>query len=613
MTLSSKHDLRRRIPVISLLVALLAACSTPAPEQQVAAPSAVTTPAPTINAFFVEFTDRWMRRLPQQATQAGYFSGAEQLALDRELAPQTAEFRRETVALAREGLEALARFDTSIMSPIERESAAVMRWQLQMMVDSEPYADYQFPLNQFSGVNVQLPSLLTVVHPLSSARDADSYLARLALFETRMGEARARAEELGQRGILPPRFILDSTLAQMQKFISTPPAENPLVSTFATRIASVGEIEQAQRDELVAKAEKLVADQVYPAWTSAIELLKTQRLAATDDAGLWRFPDGEAAYANALRQFTTTSLSAQQIHELGLREVARIEAEMDTILRSLGRTQGSVAERSAKLRQDLAYPDDADGRAAIMADIDTMIRDAERRSEALFDIRPKSQVIAQPYPEFQWATASASYTAPPLDLSRPGIYQMPLRAERLTRFALRTLVYHETVPGHHFQVALSVENAALPKFRQVRAFGGISAFSEGWALYAERLAAEEGWYDGDPEGQLGQLDAELFRARRLVVDTGLHALRWTRQQAIDYGIPPSEVDRYAVNPGQATSYKIGQLELLRLRDKARGALGERWNPKAFHNRVLLAGVVPMVMLEEQVEALIQEGGANAGP
>ncbi|MBK8284433.1 MAG: DUF885 domain-containing protein [Ahniella sp.] len=242
-----------------------------------------------------------------------------------------------------------------------------------------------------------------------------------------------------------------------------------------------------------------------------------------------------------------------------------------------------------------------------------MMRDAEKRSEALFDIRPKSAVIAQPYPEFQWATASASYTAPPLDLSRPGIYQMPLRAERLTRFALRTLVYHETVPGHHFQVALSVENTALPKFRQVRAFGGISAFSEGWALYAERLAAEDGWYEGDPEGRLGQLDAELFRARRLVVDTGLHALRWTRQQAIDYGIPPSEVDRYAVIPGQATSYKIGQLELLRLRDKAREALGDRWNPKAFHNRVLLAGVVPMVMLEEEVDALIKDGGAGAAP
>ena len=204
-----------------------------------------------------------------------------------------------------------------------------------------------------------------------------------------------------------------------------------------------------------------------------------------------------------------------------------------------------------------------------MADIDTMIRDAERRSDALFDLRPKAPVIAQPYPEYRWASAAASYTAPPLDGSRPGVYQMPLRRERLTKLGLRTLVYHETVPGHHFQVALSVENRGVPKFRQTGAFGGTSAFGEGWALYAERLAAEEGWYEGDPEGLLGQLDAELFRARRLVVDTGLHALRWTRQQAIDYGIEASEVERYVVMPGQATAYKIGQLEIIRLRDKAR--------------------------------------------
>ncbi|MBK8284434.1 MAG: DUF885 domain-containing protein [Ahniella sp.] len=288
-----------------------------------------------------------MRRQPQQATQAGYFSGAEQHALNQQLTPQTTEFRRETVALAREGLEALARFDTATQSAVERESAAMMRWQLQMVVDAESYADYQFPLNQFSGANVQLPSLMTVVHPLSTAQDADSYLARLAQFEQRMGEARARADELGKRGILPPRFILDATLAQMQKFIATPPAENPLVTTFATRTAAISGLEAKQRDELVAKAEQLVADQVYPAWTAAIELLQTQRESATDDAGLWRFPDGEAAYANALRQFTTTSLTAQEIHDLGLREVTRIEGEMDTILDSLGRTEGTVAERSA--------------------------------------------------------------------------------------------------------------------------------------------------------------------------------------------------------------------------------------------------------------------------
>jgi uncharacterized protein (DUF885 family) len=344
---------------------------------------------------------------------------------------------------------------------------------------------------------------------------------------------------------------------------------------------------------------------VYPAWKKAIAVLEAQLPAATDDAGLWRFPDGAAAYAARLRQFTSTGLGAQEVHDIGLREVARLESEMDRILRSLGRTDGSVKDRMARLKKDLAYPDDQEGRDRLMADIETMIRDAERRSDALFDLRPKARVIAQPYPEYRWASAAASYTAPPRDLSRPGVYQMPLRPERLTKLGLRTLVYHETVPGHHFQVALSVENRAVPKFRQTGVFGGTSAFGEGWALYAERLAAEEGWYAGDPEGLLGQLDAELFRARRLVVDTGLHALRWTRQQAIDYGIEASEVERYVVNPGQATAYKIGQLEIIRLRDEARTALGSRFDPRQFHNRVLLTGSVPLTLLKQEVDAYVR--------
>src|SRR5690606_11258802 len=209
-----------------------------------------------------------------------------------------------------------------------------------------------------------------------------------------------------------------------------------------------------------------------------------------------------------------------------------------------------------------------------------------------------------------WESAAASYTAPPLDGSRPGVYQMPLRANRLTNFGLRTLVYHEAVPGHHFQVALSVENDALPKFRQTRALGGISAFSEGWALYAERLAAENGWYEGDPEGLLGQLDAELFRARRLVVDTGLHAKRWTRQQAIEYGIEASEVERYVVMPGQACAYMIGQLKLIELRDRGRRELGDRFSFKAFHSAVLGAGTVPLDLLEKIVDEHIAEVRAN---
>ena len=597
---------------IALATALmLAACSTPANPTGTSPAAATAQDERGVAAFFESFTDTWMRRQPSSATASGYFDDpAVQAEMDRQLTPQTREFRRETVALARQGLAGLARFDRAKMDPTERVSAELMAWQLQSIVDGEQHADFEFPLQQFSGANVGLPNLMTVVHPVRNAQDAANYLSRLRQFEARMDEATERSRELAAREILPPRFILEATIAQMRQFISPAPGANPLVTTFDDRLASAEAIDAGTRQAHVADATAVVRDSVYPAWQRAIAALEAQLPAATDDAGLWRFDGGAEAYAHHLRRFTSTSLSAEEIHEIGRREVARIEGEMDTILRSIGRTDGSVRERIDALRKDLAYSNDDAGRKAIMDDIETMMRDAERRADALFDIRPKTAVIAQPYPEYRWASAAASYTAPPLDGSRPGVYQMPLRPDRLTRFGLRTLVYHEAVPGHHFQVALSVENRDLPKFRQTRALGGISAFSEGWALYAERLAAEEGWYENDPEGRLGQLDAALFRARRLVADTGLHAMRWTRQQAIDYGIPPSEVDRYVVMPGQATSYMIGQLEIVRLRDKARDALGERFDPREFHNRVLLTGVVPLELLEREVDDYIAKAAAR---
>jgi uncharacterized protein (DUF885 family) len=239
-----------------------------------------------------------------------------------------------------------------------------------------------------------------------------------------------------------------------------------------------------------------------------------------------------------------------------------------------------------------------------MKDIDRMIRDAERRAATQFDVRPQAAVTAQPYPRFREANAAASYTAPPLDGSRPGVFQMPLRPERMTTFALRSLVYHETVPGHHFQIAIDLENDQQPRWRRVRLFGGIPAATEGWALYAERIAIESGWYEGDLEGQIGALDSLLFRARRLVVDTGLHARRWTREQAIAYGIEASEVERYVVYPGQATSYMVGQLRIIELRDKARAALGSRFSIRDFHTAVLQAGVLPLHMLEQQVDRYV---------
>ena len=577
-----------------LAVLVFAACAVPLPAPEI-----------TIDDFFHTFTDDWVRHDPNLATSTRYFTGEEQDRLERQLRPETQAWKRDRIRRARQGLAELRKFDHARMTETQRVSADLMEWQLDTVVREEPYLDFTFPLEQFNGVNVGLIETLTVRHPLLSEKDASSYLAVLAQVGTRMEEAIADAQRIAIKNMFPPRFIIDATLTQLKQFIAPPPAQNPFVTTFDQKMTAVKAISDARREEMRAEAERIVNAQVYPAWRKAIALLEPLRDRATDDAGIWRFKGGAEDYAYALRRYTTTNLTAEQIHQIGLQQVERIETQMDAIFRRLGRTQGTLKERIAKLSQDLAYPQTEDGRKLIMADVEQILRDAQKRSESLFDHVPKSPVIAQPFPRFREANAAANYNSPAPDGSRPGIFQIPLRPERMTKYGLRSLVYHETVPGHHFQIALQVENKDLPRFRQIGAFGGILALVEGWGLYAERLAAESDWYKDDPEGLLGQLDSELFRARRLVVDTGIHSKHWTRQQAIDYGIEASEVERYAIWPGQACSYMIGELKILELRDKAKKALGDKFSFYQFHNAVLGTGTVPLEILERQVDAYIR--------
>ena len=593
-------------PTLLLMLALLGGCAEPPPP----APPPPAAATASIDEFFQRFTDEWVRRNPNLAISTRYFQGEEQDRLSRELTPVSRAYELETIAIARRGLAELATFERGSLTPDQQLSADVMRWQLQNAVDSEPYLDYSFPLEQMNGVNVLLPNQLTVVQPVATPRDAENYVARIGQFDERMAEAVAESTRQAAAGVLPPKFILTATIAQMQRFIAPPPAENPLVTTLRDKMAGVAELSIARRDELVAAATAVVADEVYPAWAAAVAALEAQSPRAADVAGLMRFEGGAALYAQRLRNFTTTSLTAEEIHAIGLAEVARIEAEMDRLFRSLGLAEGTIKQREEQLAASLSYPNTDDGRRAIMSEIDAILADALARTADSFDVRPVTPVIAHPYPQFRWENAAASYTAPPSDRSRPGIFQMPLRPSQLTRFALRSLVYHETVPGHHFQIALAIENERLPAFRRVRALGGLSASTEGWALYAERFAAEDGWYEGDTAGQLGQLSDALFRARRLVVDTGLHAMGWTREQAIAYGIEASEVERYVVNPGQACAYMIGQLEIVKLRDRARAALGDRFSVREFHGAVLRAGVVPLEILGRAVDAYIAERSAR---
>lgn len=560
----------------------------------------------TIDDFFREFTDEWVRNSPGLATSQRYFTGAEQDKLERTMSPVTLAESRKTIALARKGLTELRKFDRARMTESQRLWADVMEWQLNIVVDEEPFLDYSFPLQQMNGWNVNIVERFTVGRPLTKVRDAENYIAALGLVKARGDEAIEESKRIAGKGILPPRFILQATIKQMRSFADPAPASNPFVTTFADKMATIKELPLAKQAQLKAEAEKLVASQVYPTWKKAITTLEAQLPKSTDDAGLWRLKGGDEAYAYFLRRYTTTNLSAEEIHQIGLRQVAAIEAQMDTLFRQLGRAQGSVKERIEKLKLDLQYPNPTGeaSREQVMKDFNAIIQDAVKRSESLFDLRPKAPVIGQPFPTFREANAAANYNAPSADGSRPGVVQFPRRIERMTKFGLKTLAYHEAVPGHHFQIGIQVEDKALPKFMQLRAFGGISANSEGWGLYAERLAAESGWYDGDAEGLLGQLDSELFRARRLVVDTGMHAKKWTRQQGIDYGIETSEVERYAVYPGQACSYMMGELKYIELREKARQALGTKFSLREYHNVVLRTGSVPMNVMERQIDGWI---------
>jgi len=558
---------------------------------------------PNIDEFFRDFTATWVRGNPNLATLARYFTGDEQERLERQLTPQTIAYRRARIQLAKQGLAQLQKFDRSKFSETQRISADLMQWQLDTVVREEPYLDYTFPLEQMNGANVTLIETLTVRHPLANEKDAANYIAALRQVSTRMDEATAESRALAAKNIIPPKFILNATIKQMQGFVDPSPGQNPFVTIFAQRMEAA-KIPEPHREELRSEAEKILGMEIYPVWKNAIATLESQLPRSTDDAGLWRLKGGADAYAYFLHRYTTTNLTPDQIHQIGLNEVARLEKEMDTIFRRLGRTEGSINERSEKLKQDLAYPRTEESRMAIMAEADSILRDAEKRAAVLFDKTPKSRVVVQPFPRFREANAAANYNSPAPDGSRPGVIQIPLRPEMMTKFALRSLVYHEGVPGHHFQIALTVENKDLPRFRQIGAFGNISALVEGWGLYAERLASESGWYEGDPEGQRGQLYDALWRARRLVVDTGLHAKHWTRKQAIDYGIEASEVERYVVFPGQACSYMIGQLKIVELREKARKALGDKFSLREYHNVVLDTGTVPLEMLERQVDAYI---------
>jgi uncharacterized protein (DUF885 family) len=555
---------------------------------------------PSIDRFFDDFLHKWVSADPELASQLRIFSGAEQEHLDGQLNNITEEAARARIALAKQGLAGLRQFDRSKLTAEQRLSAEMFEYQLTDIVNEEPYLIYRFPLNQMTGEQQRLPTLLTDVHPMRTRQDAENYLARLDALGSRIDQALTLTRNRARQGVRLPGFIAVETMGQMKRFTEPAAADNILVTSFARRIKLIDTIDPKQQTAMISRAEQAVRASVYPAYHRAIDGIATENAKATEDAGLWRFPKGAEAYAFFLRRYTTTNMTAAEIHQKGLDEVARIGGEMEKLFAQLGYNQGSVNEKFQKLQDDHVYPDSPDVRTQVLADYQKFLDQNYEQSLAVFDRRPKTKCIVQRIPEFQEANAAANYQAPAQDGSRPGIVRVPLRGPKFPKPGMRNLMTHEGIPGHHFQIALQVEMTSLPAFRRLRALGGLSAYSEGWGLYAERLGGEMGWYRDDPVSDLGHYNGEYFRAKRLVADTGIHDKHWTREQTIAYGISQSETDRYTVMPGQACSYKIGQMKILELRDRAKSALGTKFSIKEFHNVVLGSGSIPLSILERVV-------------
>ncbi|MEY2509174.1 MAG: hypothetical protein QOH01_3503 [Verrucomicrobiota bacterium] len=505
--------------------------------------------------------------------------------------------------------------------PLEKQNASqklsthILEWFMTQQIEGEKYQWHNYPVNQLFGVQNEFPSFMANIHRLLAPRDCEYYRQRLIAVGPKFDQLLESLKVREQKGILPPRFVVEKVLVEMNNFVAQPAAENILATSFKTRAAKIGEFNDEQRAMFQKRIETAITDNVYPAYRKLIDYFNGVLPKTTTDDGVWKLPEGEAFYAYALRRNTTTTLNPQEIHDLGLREVARIESEMRTLLDANGFAGRPIGEAMAALGKDprFLFSNDDKGRADALAEYTRLINDAIERSRLLFATVPKAKVEVQRVPVFKEATsAGAYYNGASLDGTRPGVFYANLRdMNEISKWSMRTLAYHEGVPGHHWQIATAQELKGLPQFRKLIPF---TAYSEGWALYTEWLAKEAGWYDGDPFGDLGRLQAELFRAVRLVVDTGIHAKRWPREQAITYmhdktGMGEKEVtaeiERYIVNPGQACAYKVGMLKIQELRKRAKTELGTKFDQRQFHDAVLKNGALPLDILEEQVANYIQ--------
>ena len=608
--------MRRLLISSATMMAMLSAATAPAlaqtsvPAQKAAAESEDAR----LNAFFEQAFQARIALSPQQMTSLGIKTDYDKLddvsdaAADRALALQEAQLAQMK-----------AQFDPQKLGPQAALSWRMFEYGVQQARLSNQWRDWGFQFAANGNPTTSLPVFLINNHRVSSVADAEAYVARIKAAETQMDQV---ADELRQRaaaGVVSPRFVFAPSIANTRNVITGAPfddgVDNPVWADFTKKVEAL-ETDQATKDRLLSEARAALTGPYKAGFETVLTALAEVQPKADSDAGVWRLPQGEAYYNARLQLSTTTDLTADQIHEIGLAEVARIQAEMETIKTQVGFT-GSLQAFFTVLKTDprFQYPNTPEGKEQYLTDARGFIAQVMAAAPQWFSTLPKAALEVRAVEPFREATASiAFYNSPAPDGSRPGIYYVNLSdMTQVLKPQIEGISYHEGAPGHHFQIAYAQEIEGLPRFRR---FGGYGAYAEGWGLYAEQLGKEMGFYQ-DPYSDFGRLSTELWRAVRLVTDTGLHAKRWSREQAMDYFRQNSllserdiekEVERYITNPGQATSYKIGELKIEELRDRAKTALSDRFDIKDFHAVVLGSGSVPLDVLEDQVDGWIAAGG-----
>ena len=513
-------------------------------------------------------------------------------------------------------LDTLKGYKVNRLSQNQRITHKIAVFDTELDIERfERFRYHSYPFNQISGNHLNLVEFMTDTHPIRNGREAEDYIARVKMFDDALKANLIWLEEQKKLGIFAPIFVFDHVIGQLRELIGYEDSENPLMQIFIKKINEI-EISEAEKNRLLQDLSTTIETEVKLGFKLILEFMLENYENANIHHGVWSLPEGDDFYSLRLKSYTTTDYSAEEIHQIGLEEVARIGNRMKEIFVELGyEVNKPIGEMMNDLNEDprFLYEDTPDRKEIVIRDYNQMVKEAEQDVRPYFEEFPKSPVEVRAVPEYSEKTAAGGYyQSPSLDGSRPGVFYANLYDIKQTpKFGMRTLTFHEAVPGHHFQIALNLENEDLTLYRRLGY--RTSAFTEGWALYSEQLAVEVGMTK-DLFDELGVLQSEMFRANRLVVDTGLHYKKWTREKAMEYmkkttGMSDTEVrveiERYIVWPAQATSYKMGMLKILELRDRAINKMGDKFDLKKFHSLVLNQGIVPLFILEDLIDEWIK--------